>query len=85
MEEIKTLVTEKYELEHRDRSNLLETFVLLDLSTSDAKNKIEDFSFEHFTKSLKLSIQRLTGEMKLVFTKKEELEYRDNSLKMAFF
>ena len=68
MEEVKPVVMAKYEFECRDKSSLIAQFDFADCQNFDERNKMKNFSFLFFARSVILSIATLVKSLKPVDT-----------------
>ena len=84
MEEIKPVLSETFELKHRDQSFLIVFF----LETSDdleTDSRMKTNAFFKFFSCIKFSIEILMEEIKQIFAERSEFEYRDRSVMIALF
>ena len=63
MQEIKLVALKYHEFENRDLYLLIAFLAFSACQSSDAKKKIDDFSFENFSSSKRLSIETLMNEL----------------------
>ena len=72
MEEIKPVVTEKYDFENRDESKTIKTpFNFWDYRDFDVKIKLNDFSIKSYSPTLDFWIETLMKRIKILDTEKK--------------
>ena len=85
VEDVKVLVMEKYDFEHRDLSKLKTLLVFLDYQACDSRNGTNHFKIELSFKCRMLQFETLKQETKSLVMENHDLEYRKMSKSKTIF